>query len=295
MNLSTRQLRAFLALAQLRSFTRAAHRCHLSQPAFSALVASLEESLGARLFNRDTRHVELTAEGQLIEAPAGRLLADFEAMVSDVRNRVARRTGRVAVAALPSLAAGWLPAVLAEFGRAYPGIEVLLHDTLSDECLALVRAGLADFALAAAGPDSPEWAVEPLCRDRFHLVCRRDHPLARKARLEAKDLAPYPFVHFSRASSVRQHLEAALHPQQMNTVLEVVHLATVAGMVEEGVGITVVPALTLFAFERSLLVHRPLNRPGLTRTLYLARRADRKLSIAAQALYDLMLKRKPKA
>ena len=108
-----------------------------------------------------------------------------------------------------------------------------------------------------------------------------------------KDLAAYPFVHFSRASSVRQHLEAALHPQQMSTVLEVEHLTTVMGMVEEGVGITVVPALTLFEFERGSLVHRPFRMQGLERTIYLVRRADRSLSLAAQALYDLMIQRKP--
>jgi LysR family transcriptional regulator, carnitine catabolism transcriptional activator len=124
-------------------------------------------------------------------------------------------------------------------------------------------------------------------------VCRRDHPLARKTPLRVKDLAAHPFVHFSRASSVRQHLEAALHPQQMNTVLEVEHLTTVMGMVEEGVGITVVPALTLFEFERGSLVHRPLNIPALQRTIYLVRRADRSLSLAAQALHDLMIQRKP--
>jgi DNA-binding transcriptional LysR family regulator len=79
----------------------------------------------------------------------------------------------------------------------------------------------------------------------------------------------------------------------MNTVLEVEHLTTVMGMVEEGVGITVVPALTLFEFERGSLVHRPLGVPHLTRTIYLVRRADRSLSLAAQALYDLMVRRKP--
>jgi len=293
LNLSTRHLRAFLALAELRSFTRAAHRCHLSQPAFSALVRSLEDAVGARLFDRDTRNVELTAEGRTLEEPARRLLADFETLAADIGERVALRKGRVSVAALPSLAAGWLPGLFAEYRAAHPGVHLELFDTLSDQCLELVRAGRADFALAATGPESAEWATEVLCRDRFHLVCRRDHPLARKSTLRVKDLAAHPFVHFTRASSVRQHLEAALHPQQMATVLEVEHLTTVMGMVEEGVGITVVPALTLFEFDRGSLVHRPFRLPGLERTIYLVRRADRGLSLAARSLYDLMIQRKP--
>lgn len=295
LNLSARQLRAFLALAELGNFTRAAHRCHLSQPAFSAVVRGLEEALGARLFDRTTRHVELTAEGRWLEEPARRLLADVEAIASGLGERVALRRGRVTVAALPSLAAGWIPALFAAFRREHPGIDLALHDTLSDACLALVRAGTADFAVAATNPGSPEWVTQVLCRDRFHLVCRRDHPLARKARVGVKDLLGHPFVHFSRASSVRQHLEAALAPQAMATVLEVEHLTTVTGMVEEGVGITVVPALTLFEFERGSLVNRPVAIPGLSRTLYLVRRADRSLSLPAKALYDLMLRRKPRA
>ena len=68
MNLSARQLRAFVALADEKHFTRAAQRCHLTQPAFSALIRQLEDSAGLRLFDRDTRNVELTAEGRVLEA-----------------------------------------------------------------------------------------------------------------------------------------------------------------------------------------------------------------------------------
>src|SRR5574341_703365 len=108
-NLSTRQLRAFVALAEARNFTRAAARCHLSQPAFSALIRSLESTLGARLFDRTTRTVELTAEGSLFLDGAMRLLHDVQATVADLGDHVARRRGRVSLAALPALAAGWLP------------------------------------------------------------------------------------------------------------------------------------------------------------------------------------------
>ncbi|HEY9320647.1 MAG TPA: LysR family transcriptional regulator, partial [Achromobacter sp.] len=104
MNLSARQLRAFVALADERHFTRAAQRCHLTQPAFSALIRSLEDSAGLRLFDRNTRHVELTAEGRVLDASARRLLADMDLVMEDLRDHAARRRGRVALAALPSLA-----------------------------------------------------------------------------------------------------------------------------------------------------------------------------------------------
>lgn len=290
-NLSTRQLRAFLALADERSFTKAAAACHLSQPAFSALVRTLEQALGARLFDRDTRSVQLTPEGRLFEPSARQLLGDFGAAVAGLNDHVERRKGRVHVAALPSLAAGWLPAIFAEYRAAWPGIDLNLSDLLSDPCIDLVRSSQADFALASTGPHHTGLHSQLLCTDQFYLVCRKDHPLAGEKTLTLKKLMPYPFIHMSRNSSVRQALDAALHPLQTNTLLEVDQLATVTGMVEAGLGISVVPALTLFHFARDSLVTRPLALANLTRRIYLLRRQQESLSAAAQALHDLIVLR----
>lgn len=292
-DLSTRQLRAFLALAEQRSFTRAAQQVHLSQPAFSALIRALEAALDARLFDRSTRSVELTAEGRLFEASARQLLGDFGAAVGHLRDHLQLRTGRVSLAALPSLAAGWLPTILAEFKAQWPGVELNLHDSLSDDCLDLLRGGVVEFALASTGAHSAGLQTEVLCADGFHLVCRKDHPLAKRkaTELKLKDLVPYPFVHLARNSSVRQRLDAALHPMQLNTVLEVEHLATVAGMVEAGLGISVVPALTLFHFQRPALVTRSLKLAGLKRRIYVVQREGESLSVAAQALRRSIMER----
>ena len=292
--LSTRQLRAFVALIDLNNFTRAAQACHLSQPAFSTLIRSLEQEVGARLFDRNTRSVQLTPEGRLFEAPARRLLADVERAVGELDDHVERRKGRVHVAALPSLAAGWLPALFAAFHARWPGIELFLSDRLSDACIELVRGGHADFALAAAGSrpaDSAELRLRVLCTDRFHLVCRAGHPLAAEPRLTLRKLQPFPFIHMTRNSSVRQALEVALHPLVMNTVLEVEQLATVMGMVEAGLGISVVPTLTLYQFRRETLAIRPLPLPQLTRRVYLVQRRDGSLSAAAQGLHDMVVER----
>jgi len=295
MNLSTRQLRAFLALAEQRSFTRAAALTHLSQPAFSALIRSLEDALGHRLFERTTRHVELSTEGREFEASARRVLAEFDGALAGARDYAARRRGRVSIALLPSLAAGWLPGVLAEFHAAYPGIELEVADVLSEDCIARVRSGRADFAIAATRADTPELRAEAFCSDRFHLVCPARHPLAKKATLRPADLAAYPFVQLSRTSSVRQYFDAAVHPLPMNTLMEVDQLATVMGMVRAGLGISVVPSLTLFHFQDPQVVTRPLAWAALTRRIYLVLRKDRGLSIAAQALHDLVMQRKPRS
>ena len=294
-DLSSRQLRAFLALVELRNFTRAAQACHLSQPAFSALIRTLEEALAVRLFDRNTRSVQLTPEGQRFEPAARQLMQDLTLALGDLADHAQRRRGRVHVAALPSLAAGWLPQLFADYRARWPGVELALSDLLSDACLDLVRNGQADFALAAGGAraaDAGELRARPLVTDRFHLVCRTDHPLAQEPRLTLRKLAPWPFIHMRRNSSVRQSLEAALHPLAMNTVLEVEQLATVTGMVEAGLGISVVPALTLYQFQRSTLVTRALPLPASTsRRIYLVQRREGSLSAAAQALHDQIIER----
>src|SRR6185295_3474591 len=289
-----RQLRAYALLLQERNFTRAAAAMHLSQPAFSALIGGLEESLGVRLFDRSKRHVAPTVEGIDFEGPARRALAEFDAAVAGMRDRAALRRGRVAIALLPSLAAGWLPGILARFRAAHPGITVDVADVLSEPCIERVMTLQADFALAAVRAETPELQAQVFCADDFHLVCRADHPLARtNGPLRLRDLAAWPFIHLSRTSSVRQYLDAAFRPQAMDTVMEVDQLATVMGMVRAGLGISVVPALALFHFEQPEIATRPVPLPGLARRIFLVRRRDRSLSLAAQALHDLVLSERP--
>jgi DNA-binding transcriptional LysR family regulator len=293
MNLSTRQLRAFLLLAQLRNFTRAAEAIHLSQPAFSAMIGALEETVGARLFSRDTRNVGLTTEGRVFEASARRVLQEFESALNDVRDHVERRRGRVSVAVLPSLAAGWLPPLLAEFHRTYPGIQFEVADVLSERGIARVRSGRADFCIATVSVDDSELQSSAYCTDRFHLVCRHDHRLASTPRIRVKDLAEERLIYQVRNSIVSRYLEAALRPYQANAVMEVEQLPTVVGMVRAGLGITAIPEFNLYDFHYPDLVHRELRFRGLIRRVFIVRPRGRPFSFAAQALYDLLIAKPP--
>jgi LysR family carnitine catabolism transcriptional activator len=293
MNLSSRQLRAFVALAEEKHFTRAAQRCHLTQPAFSALIRAIEDAAGMRLFDRSTRHVDLTAEGKVLDASARRLLADFDLVMEGLRDHAARRRGRVAVAALPSLAAGWLPPILAEFHRDYPGIVLSLRDALLDPCLDMVRHGEVDFALASRRTDMADLDSEFLHADRFHLVCRADHELAARPAVTLAQIAKWPIIQLAPNSSVRQHLDAALGKRKLRPIVEVEHLATVTGLVAAGLGISIVPAMTLFHFRQPGLAIRPLAGKAPTRSLYLVKRSGRTLPLAAQTLYDLLLRHRP--
>lgn len=291
-NISTRLLYAFIALDELKHFTRAAERCHTSQSAFSVMIQKLESAVGTKLFERDTRNVTLTPEGELFAEVARSLVSEIESAFDDMSDYVARRRGRVAVAALPSLAANGLPAVIAEYRKLYPGVSVSLYDALSDQCLSLLRQGKVDLVLTAPGSNFNEFESKTLCSDPFYVVCRRDHPLAKKRIVPVDRLAGCEIIHLVKSSSVRQHVDNLLRDAQtIHSGFEVEHLATVAGLVKQGLGITLVPELTLFQFRQLDLVAIPLESQGLMRPILIAKRKDQGLSIAAQAMLELIEKR----
>jgi DNA-binding transcriptional LysR family regulator len=288
-NVSIRHLQAFLALYETRNFSRAAERLHVSQSAFSAIIQKLEESVGARLFQRDTRNVHLTAEAEFFVKIARQLVGEINLAFAEVADHVARRKGKVAIAALPSIAAGWLPPVIAEYRRRYPGVAIELYDVLSDYCLELVRQGKADIALTAPGLSMAEFDTETLCSDVFFFVCHRSHALAGKKRLRIKELANCEFIHLARTTSVRQQIDAVMGPDTIvNTGLEVEQLATAAGLVAAGIGVTLVPELALFQFRHPQLVAIPLDAPALVRPILIVKRKGHPLSIAADGLLQML-------
>lgn len=289
MNISTRHLKAFLTLAREKNFTRAAALSHLSQPAFSMLIQGLEEGVGVRLFDRGTRHVALSVEGRLFEASAARLLAEFDTAVGELSDLVALRKGRVTIAALPSLCAQRLPAVIAAFRGRHPGIDVTLHDVTSDNCLDLLRHDRCDFALTAI-VSATDLDIEPVLADSFFLACPAQHPLAkpRRRKLAVADLLPWDFIQQDRYSSVRQQIEAVTYPHQLKTVMEVTSMATAAGLVEAGIGLAIITGVSRFNFERPGLVCVPLPRSLLSRQISLVRQKNHQDSVAAAAFVSLL-------
>jgi DNA-binding transcriptional LysR family regulator len=281
-NLSSRDLEAFLSLAQAQHFTRAAERCHLSQSAFSQKIARIEGVAGVALFSRSTRHVTLTPEGEVFAEEVRRIQQDLRHALAHLQDLATRRIGKVAVAALPSAAAVWMPQVIARYRAAHPSIRIELFDALAGGGLALLREGRVDLAITAGG-DLREFDVVELKRERFFLVCPPAHGLASKRAVTLAQLRGLPLVHIARSSSVRQHLEAAGVMAEPGE-LEVEHLATVAALVSQGLGVSVVPELTLFHFERAGLAAVPVRDAGLRRPLLLARRKGKALSGGAQAM-----------
>ncbi|GGX17117.1 LysR family transcriptional regulator [Pigmentiphaga litoralis] len=292
-DLSTHDLRTFLAVAGTLSFSQAATQLHLSQSAVSSIVLRTEAAVQARLFQRTTRKVSLTAAGEQFVTDATEVLARFDAAVGAVRDISQLRSGSVAVAALPSFAAKLMPDLFAAYSARYPDIRLRLIDTLSAPAFALVQRGEVDFALTAADPAYADLTYQSLTEDRFVLLMPRGHPLAGAAPIPFASCLAYPHVSMSHPTSVRQYVAAAAlqHGVQFSPAYEVDHLMTVAAMVMAGCGVAALPSVAAAVVAQAGLVQRDLVDPVIRRPIGLVWRADRDLSPAARAMADLLLDR----
>lgn len=277
-----RHLRAFAAVAVHGGFTRAAERLHTTQPALTLLVRQLEASLGARLFDRNTRNVQLTATGAELLPAVERLLADLDTTIGGVRDAVARASGRVIVAALPSIASSMLPAAIARAAAANPGVAIAVRDAVAGRIAAMVRTGEADLGVAGR-PEDEGLAFEKLLADRLVAACPRMHPLARRRRVAWADLGGEAFISMSRDSSVRRLVEQAFASigRRHEPAYEVVYLSSAVSMAAAGLGIAVVPSSALSALNLRRIAVRPLVGPAVEREIGVLTSRARSLSPAA--------------
>lgn len=285
-NLSGRAIDAFLALEETRRFALAAKRCHVSPSTFSQIIGRLEAQVGARLFDRDTRNVSLTPEGEVFSHGAHRIAAEMRASVTELAERANYRMGRVSVAVTPSLAADWLPQRLAEFQQSHPGIALRMHDVTTERCLEMIGRGDADFGISAQSGPELEFENHLLFMERYHVICRMTDPLARLKEVRLRDLKNRDFVHMVRTGSVRQQMTPLLATAQVrDSGMEVANFGSVAGLVAAGFGISIVPQHAIQLCHRPGIVAIALQAPMAVRPVTMIRRRGRSLSVAADAMW----------
>ena len=290
-NWSTREIDVFLTLADTLSFRRTALQMHLSQSAVSGTLARLEDMLGARLFDRTTRTVQLTQAGEVFAEQARFLHHQVQETVRRVQAVAQVQVGRLALAALPSLAAGAVPHSLARFAADHPGVHLQLFDSLAGPAFDMVRTGRVDFALTAANPAYADLDYTPLASDRFVLLIGRSHPLAQgHTALAWADIAHLPHISMPAGTSVRQYVDAVLltHRIRFAPQYEVEHLATIAAMVAAQLGVSALPELAAQVAQRPEVVTRLLKKPSLRRPIGLVTLRGRRLSLAAVQMVALL-------
>lgn len=286
MNASFRQLEAFCAVARLASFTRAAAALHTTQPALSVQIAQLEAALGLRLFDRSTRKVAITSVGRELLPRAERTLAELTALGESARGLASARRGRVAVAALPSIASSFLPAALARFARRHPDVEVAVHDALAGRVVELVREERVDFGLSGEPPPEAGLAFAAFGRDEMVAVAPVGLALGRGGRVTLEALVVHPLILMSRDSSVRRIVDQAFagRGRLARPAYEPAYMATAVALVREGLGVALLPSsASEVRAAQGVAVHRIAHRGMVRRIGFVARREDT-MSPAARAL-----------
>lgn len=277
------QLRYFVAVAEDRHFTRAASRLGVAQPSVSSQVRKLETSLGARLFDRGPGGVTLTQAGEVLLPLARRVLADLDEAADLVRELDSLGRGRLTIGATPSLSTVLLPAALARFHAAHPGVSVGLFEEGSGGLVARLESGEVELALVIL-PLRQAWLdTTPLASEELVLVVAPGHALAGRGSLAVGELREVPLVMFREGYDLRASTFAACNGAGFDPVLatEGGEMDGVLALVAAGIGGAVVPSIV--AARHPELRTVPFRPAELRRTIGMARRRDRSVSRAAAA------------
>jgi DNA-binding transcriptional LysR family regulator len=285
-----RQLRYLVALAEERHFTRAAAREHIAQPALSQQIRRLEEEVGLALVERTTRHVSITAAGELLVARARRILAEMDAAQAELQAVRGIHTGHVTVGAMHTMGPIDVSLALAIFHRRHPGVELTVREMSSEEMAEMLRVDELDLAFLSVTEriESHGLGLHQLISEELVVVLPRDHPLSGRETLMMRELEGEQFISYREGSRLRELLltagrQAGFEPQ---VKLESNESQRVRRLVARGMGVAILPRSDASGPEAEVAVAN-LSEPSLSRDITLAWREGRRHAPAAAAFIEL--------
>lgn len=280
-------LQAFLAIAETGSFSRAADTIFVSQPAISKRIAGLEDELGARLFDRIGRRVQLTPVGQALVNPARAILNDIEDAKRRVANLAGEISGRLGLGTSHHIGLHRLPPALKRFHQDYPDVHLDLRFMDSETACRAVERGELELAIvtlptATLGPLN----AMPVWDDPLEIVVGKLHPLAAKRRVDADTLMRHPAVLPGAGTFTRELILSALGPrrEQLRIGMSTNYLEVLRMLVAIGLGWSALPH-TLIDDEIKV-VH--IKEMKIRRELGIVTHSARTLSNAAQAMVRIV-------
>ncbi|MBD7948273.1 LysR family transcriptional regulator [Psychrobacter communis] len=295
MNISIRQLSAFISVADNGSFTRASEQIHLTQSAVSGLIKELESSLGIVLFDRTTRQLSLSVVGHHLLPQARRILNEMQLFENEASSLTSLAQGQVRLA-VSQFAASSMPAVIAQFAKAYPDISVSLLDCSAENVLEHIQNIEVDLGVGTergfTEPDD-DISADLLYQLPFCVVMPDNHALAQKTEVIWQDLVDTPLITlqgpFIEQVTAELDEEIASHIQQAR--YKVNFMSTALEMTRQGFGITLclpyMPEVIDWVSANSLQM-RPLAQPVKMRRFFIYQRSSRALSPASIAFKQFL-------
>ncbi|MBP8984598.1 MAG: LysR family transcriptional regulator [Syntrophobacterales bacterium] len=245
-NITFQQMEALVHLVEERSFSRAAKKMLLTQPALTKHIKNIEEVLGAKVVNRGGAGLSLTPEGNILHDYAGRILRLRDEVKEKIENARGNAGGVVTVAASTIPATYILPRILKGFQEVCPGIQVRIESMDSEKALDNILNGEADIGFVGKSPPGRRIYAEAFWPDRLILVVPAGHPWAKRKSVSAKELVKEPFVTRERGSATREVVESCLkqngglNPADLNVAAELGSSEAVKEAVVAGVGASVI-------------------------------------------------------
>ncbi len=286
-SMDTQSLQAFLCVAECSSFSGAAEQLHLTQPAISKRIATLEKQLNARLFDRIGRHIHLTEAGRALLPEAQRILQDIREArrrIDDLRGSV---SGRLSMGISHHIGLHRLPPVLREFSQRYPDVQLDIDFMDSEQAHHRILHGEMDLAVITLSPSQEEHlSFLPVWQDQLTVAVANDHPLSDAAVVTAEMLSRHtalpPGLNTYTGQIIKRLFDEA--GLEMNIGMSTNYLETIKVMVSIGLGWSILPQTLLDDSVTAL----ELKNMQLSRTLGCVHHRNRSLSNASRAFIDLL-------
>ncbi len=290
---SLKQLNYLVALSEHLNFTRAAESCFVTQSTLSAGLKELEETLGARLVERDRQTVLMTPIGLEVARRARDILAETQDLVELASRSTEPMSGQIRLGVIPTIAPFLLPPALTQLRARYPDLRLALREDQTASLLSRLEEGQLDFALITLPYTTDKLLVEPLFDDRLWLVARADDPEIKKKTVR---MTPYLSEHLlllEEGHCLRDHtLYACSGKPSPLANLEATSLLTLIQMVESGLGIALIPEMAINSslMSSAALAVRPFTKPEPMRTIALVARRSTPRLVEMEALAAIFRK-----
>lgn len=270
--MADRRLQVFHAVAKSLSFTKAAERLFMTQPAVTSQIRQLEDHVGARLFDRSHGGITLTPAGIVALDYAERILAlnsELETRLKEIGGRVA---GALAIGASTTIAEFLLPRIIGEFKSRYPEVLPRVFVGNSESVQSRIEERTLDLGFIEGDSHGPTLVSEVCCEDELRVVCAPGHPLASQASVTAGALCEFPYISRETGSGTRQVTDryfqkSGVAPDTLNTVVELGSPEAIKGLVATGLGFAIMSRVAVpKEIALGQLVQVPLS-PRLVRHL----------------------------
>ncbi len=282
-------IRAFVAVAEKKSFSAAAEELYVTQPAISKRVANLENSLCIKLFDRISKHIVLTEAGKII-LPKCRLILDtVNDATTVIHNLTGEVTGNLSIGTSHHIGLHHIPPVLRHYVQQYPKVELDLHFLSSEQVCDKITTGEIELGIITLPTQTPEHLItNPLWHDPMQLVVSKQHPLAQLTKCNFEKLMAFNAILPERGTYTYTMIATALekHGAKLRSKISTNYLETIKMMVSVGLGWSILPETLI---DKDLRVIR-LPNVSFSRTLGTVQHKQRTLSNAAMAMISLLEK-----